>query len=122
MRPGRGPLPSGGELSREIVTAASPAIWKPITNSWVLLQGTAAASAAWFIAKQIADHPEPFFAPISAFIALNAASGERGLNTLRLLLGVIVEIVAGEFTVAVLSEGYGRLAVAVFIAAAVARA
>jgi uncharacterized membrane protein YgaE (UPF0421/DUF939 family) len=37
-----------------------------------VVQGTAAATAAWLIATRLVDHEEPFFAPIAAVIALNA--------------------------------------------------
>jgi hypothetical protein len=40
----------------------------------------------------------------------------------RLLLGVVVGIVAGELTIAAVGGGYGSLALAVFAATAVARA
>ncbi len=87
-----------------------------------LLQLTAAATLAWFIALQIGTHGEPFFAPISAVVALSSPLGERGSNAIRLLLGVMVGIIAGELTVLVLGEGYGRLALAVFVGMAMARA
>jgi Fusaric acid resistance protein-like len=87
----------------------------------LVLQGTVAATAAWVIAKQVVGNHEPFFAPIAAVVGLNASLGERGRNALRLLLGVVVGIVAGEITVAVLGGGYGSLALAVFVATSVAR-
>lgn len=110
------------EWGRRMVAAASRSLHNSIADVWLLLQGTGAATAAWFIAKHIANHPDPFFAPMSAFIALNASRGERGLNTVRLLLGVIVGIVVGELTVAVLGASYKSLAVAVFTATVIARA
>jgi hypothetical protein len=85
-----------------------------------LLQGTAAATLAWVIARHVVDHHEPFFAPIAAVVALNAARGERGMNALRLLLGVGVGITAGELTVGALGGGYGGLALATFAAMVVA--
>jgi uncharacterized membrane protein YgaE (UPF0421/DUF939 family) len=91
-------------------------------EAWPLLQGTAAATTAWIIAKHVVDHHEPFFAPIAAVVALNTVRGERGRNALRLLLGVVLGIAAGELTVAALGGGYGRLALATFVAMAVARA
>jgi hypothetical protein len=87
-----------------------------------VIQGTAAATAAWVIANYIIDHHEPFFAPIAAVIALNAPLGERGLNALRLLAGVVVGIAAGEAATLVLGGGYGTLAVATFTAMTAARA
>jgi len=87
-----------------------------------LLQGTAAATLAWVIAKDVVGHHQPFFAPIAAVVALNAPLGERGLNAVRLLEGVIVGIVAGELAVAGLGGGYVPLALATFVAMAVANA
>jgi uncharacterized membrane protein YgaE (UPF0421/DUF939 family) len=87
-----------------------------------VVQGTAAATAAWLISTRVAGHTEPFFAPIAAVIALNAPLGERGLNALRLLVGVIVGIAAGELATLAFGAGYGTLALAVFCAMAIARA
>jgi hypothetical protein len=91
-------------------------------DTWLVLQSTLAATAAWVIATSVVGNPEPFFAPIAAVVALNAALGERGRQALRLLLGVVVGIVAGELTVAALGGGYVSLALAVFAAMAAARA
>jgi CRP-like cAMP-binding protein len=86
-----------------------------------LVQLTAAATLAWVIALQLGDHDDPFFAPIAVVVALSSPLGERGSNAVRLLLGVMVGITAGELTVLALGGGYGRLAVATFAAMAVAR-
>jgi hypothetical protein len=91
-------------------------------ETWLVLQGTLAATAAWVIAKHVVGNHQPFFAPIAAFVGLNASLGERGRNALRLLLGVVVGIVAGELTIAALGGGYGSLALAIFAATAVAQA
>jgi hypothetical protein len=99
-----------------------PHLRRLAADAWPLLQGTAAATIAWVIAKHLGNHPDPFFAPISAVIALNAAPGERGLNAVRLLQGVVVGIVAGELAVGALGSGYGTLALATFAAMSVALA
>ena len=87
-----------------------------------LLQGTAAATVAWLIATHVVHHHEPFFAPISALVSLNTSLGERGRNALRLLLGVIVGIGVAELTLLAFGGGYGSLALATFVALAIARA
>ncbi|MFB4314092.1 aromatic acid exporter family protein [Actinomadura sp. 21ATH] len=89
--------------------------------AWPLLQQAAAATLAWWIARALGDHDDPFFAPVAAVVALNASRGDRGRNALRLLLGVLVGIVAGEVVLAALGGGYGSLALAVFAALVVAR-
>lgn len=104
-----------------MVDACSRALRRLAADAWPLLQRTAAAAAAWAIARYGVGHPEPFFAPIAAVVALNASLGERGLNAVRMLLGVVVGIVAAELAVGALGGGVGPLALATFAAMAVAR-
>jgi uncharacterized membrane protein YgaE (UPF0421/DUF939 family) len=89
-------------------------------NAWLLLQSTAAAAAAWVIARYVFGHHEPFFAPVAAVIALNTSLGERGLNALRLVQGVLVGIAVGEVTLLALGSGTGSLVLATFAAMAIA--
>jgi uncharacterized membrane protein YgaE (UPF0421/DUF939 family) len=109
-------------LVRRLANAGAQAVRRAAADAWPLLQGTAAATAAWVIAKYVLDHEQPFFAPIAALIALNTSLGERGLNAVRLLQGVILGIVIGELTLAALAGGYASMAVAIFAATALARA
>jgi uncharacterized membrane protein YgaE (UPF0421/DUF939 family) len=90
-------------------------------SAWPLLQGSAAATAAWLIAALVVRHHQPFFAPIATVVALNTTIGERGTNALRLLLGVVIGIAIGELTIALLGGGYGRMALAMFVAMLIAR-
>jgi hypothetical protein len=96
----------------------SPSAW----DLWLLLQSTAAATVAWVIARHVVHHHEPFFAPIAALVSLNTSLGERGLNALRLLQGVVLGIGVGELTLFALGGGYGSVALATFLALVVARA
>ncbi len=91
------------------------------SDSWPVLQGAIAATLAWVIADLLVGGHDPFFAPIAAFVGLNASLGERGLNAVRLLFGAVIGIAAGELTVAALGDGYASLALAVLAATAVAR-
>jgi hypothetical protein len=109
-----------GRLRRWIVVACSAALRRVAANAWPLLQSTAAATVAWWLARWLDNHPDPFFAPMAAVVALNASRGERGANALRLLAGVVVGIVAGELAIIALGGGYGTLALATFTAMAVA--
>ena len=102
--------------------AGGRSIDRVVEDAWPLLQGTAAATAAWVIAKYLLNHPQPFFAPIAALVALNASLGERGRKALGLLQGVIVGIAVGEATLLTWGGGYGSLAIAILVATAVARA
>jgi Fusaric acid resistance protein-like len=101
---------------------AREALQRLPSETWLILQGTLAATAAWMIAKYALDHPEPFFAPVAAVIALNTVRGERGRNAVRLLQGVIVGIAVGEIVLLLLGPGAGSLALATFVAMALAHA
>lgn len=89
---------------------------------WPVLQQTAAGTLAWIIAGYVVNHHDPFFAPIAAVVALNTPLGDRGLNALRLLLGVLTGIVFGEIALYLLGSGYVALALSLFAALATARA
>ena len=112
--------PDAGALWHRMRAACSRALQRMTANVWPMLQGTAAATVGWLIARRLANHPDPFFAPIAAVVGLNASRGERGSRALRLLVGVVVGIVAGELAVGALGGGYGTLALATFAAMAVA--
>jgi uncharacterized membrane protein YgaE (UPF0421/DUF939 family) len=96
------------------------AVTRLVADAWPLLHSAAAATLAWWIARHIAAHPQPFFAPIAAMVALNTSLGERGLNSLQLLLGVFVGIVTAEVALLVSSGGYAAMGIATFIAMAIA--
>jgi uncharacterized membrane protein YgaE (UPF0421/DUF939 family) len=89
---------------------------------WPSVQLTAAATAAWVIARTLTGRPDPFFAPIAAIVALSSPIGERGTHAIRLLSGVFIGIGSGELTLWLFGGGYGRLALATFGATVVARA
>jgi hypothetical protein len=95
---------------------------RALRDLWPSLQATAAATVAWIVARRVFDHPEPFFAPIAAVVALNTTVGERGLNAVKLLQGVVLGIVVGEIALALLGPGFASLALAVFVALVCARA
>jgi uncharacterized membrane protein YgaE (UPF0421/DUF939 family) len=90
--------------------------------AWPLLQATLGAAAAWWIALHVAGHPDPFFAPMAAVIALNAPRGERGLQAVRLLSGVVLGIVLGEVAAILIGRPYVAIALATFVAMSIARA
>jgi uncharacterized membrane protein YgaE (UPF0421/DUF939 family) len=93
-----------------------------VADLWLVLQQTIAGTVAWLLATHLVNHHEPFFAPIAAVVALNTQLGERGLNAVRLLLGVLTGIAFGEIALHTLGSGYAGLAVSLFAALATARA
>lgn len=113
---------SARSTMRRLRGAGGRSLERVLDDAWPLLQGTAAATTAWVIAKYVVDHPQPFFAPIAALVALSTSLGERGRKALGLLLGVIVGIAVGELTLLTVGDGYGSLAIAIFVSTAVVRA
>lgn len=113
-------MPRRPSYAQSLLDSVAFKRWAP--GAWLLLQATAAATLAWLIARHGLDHPQPFFAPVAAVIALNTVLGERGRNAVRLLQGVVVGIAVGEVTLLVLGMGSGSLALATFVAMAVASA
>ncbi|WP_157963550.1 FUSC family protein [Actinocorallia populi] len=85
-------------------------------QGWQVLQTALAATVAWVIAVHVAGHPRPFFAPISAMVALTAARGERGTTAVRLVLGVVVGIVVADLVLFVLGSTLWAMPISVFLA------
>jgi hypothetical protein len=112
-----------GSLPWPRLATAGQSAWRRVRgDAWPIAQGAGAAAVAWMLATHVVRHHQPFFAPIAAVISLNTVLGERGVNALRLLLGVLVGIGSGELAVAVLGRAYGAMAVATFVAMLAARA
>jgi uncharacterized membrane protein YccC len=81
------------------------------TSGWAIAQTTLAATVAWALASLI--HDQPFFAPISAVIALGVARGRRTVRAFELALGVAVGIAVADLIV--LALGTGTLVIAVVV-------
>lgn len=84
-----------------------------------IAQAALAAGAAWLVATELLDHPQPFFAPIAAIICLGA-SQERTKRTLELIVGVALGIAVGDLLVAGIGEGTWQMVLVVALAMAAA--
>ncbi|WP_181778679.1 MULTISPECIES: FUSC family protein [Brevibacterium] len=89
---------------------------------WPMVQGALAAAIAWWIALRLAGHPQPFFAPIAAVIALNANPGRRGTNAIHLLFGVLLGIIVGEVALSFFGTGFAVMGIATLVGMAAATA
>jgi hypothetical protein len=70
-----------------------------------LAQAAAAAGISWELALQLPNRGQPFFAPISAAIALGAERGTRGRQAIRMMTGVSVGILVGAAVLAIAGAG-----------------
>jgi uncharacterized membrane protein YgaE (UPF0421/DUF939 family) len=55
-----------------------------------------AAGIAWFLTHTVLGHPQPFFAPIAAVVALAKDVGGRGIQATEMLVGVALGVATGE--------------------------
>jgi uncharacterized membrane protein YgaE (UPF0421/DUF939 family) len=81
-----------------------------------ILQCAIAAGVAWFVAHNLIGHVTPFFAPISATIALGLAPGRRSRRAVELTLGVAFGIAVGDVLVSLIGSGAWQISVVVVIA------
>jgi uncharacterized membrane protein YgaE (UPF0421/DUF939 family) len=104
--------------------AITPPLPPPVLNrvaavraaAMPILQCAVAAGLAWFVAHNLIGHPRPFFAPISATIALGLAPGRRSRRAVELTLGVAFGIAVGDLLVSVIGSGAWQISVVVVIA------
>ncbi len=85
------------------------AAWQPIALAAL------AAALAWLIAHGLLGHPQPFFAPIAAAIALSTSPIQRARRTVQMVSGVLLGIGIGEALVALLGIGTASLGIIVFL-------
>src|SRR4051794_5318713 len=74
-------------------------------NAALALQVGAAAGAAWYIAHDLIGHQRPFFAPVSAVVALGAALGQRLRRVIELVVGVALGILVGDALIYLMGTG-----------------
>jgi uncharacterized membrane protein YgaE (UPF0421/DUF939 family) len=86
----------------------------------VLVQAAFAAAVAWEIARRGWGHKAPFFAPVSAIIALGQSYLQRGRRAMELVIGVSLGIAVADVLLSQIGIGIAQLAIVVFLAMALA--
>ncbi|OSC37883.1 FUSC family protein [Mycobacterium decipiens] len=87
---------------------------------WPITQTSLAAGLAWYLTHDVLDHPQPFFAPISAVVCMSATNVLRARRAAQMIVGVALGIVLGAGVHGLLGSGPIAMGVAVFIALSVA--
>lgn len=85
-----------------------------------IVQTAAAAALAWVLAKDVIGHPKPFFAPVSAIIALGVVLDSRTRRAFEIVLGVAVGVAVADAVVLALGAGWWQIALVVALAMTVA--
>lgn len=86
-----------------------------------VLVASAAAAAAWAVAVNVLGHTNPFFAPVSAWVALGFSVDRQPRRVAELAAGVAVGVLLGDLLVNVIGTGPAQVGVVLAIAALVAR-
>src|ERR687885_252547 len=94
VRPARDtdPLP---EVGRHVASGTK----RLMANVWPILQTSAAAGLAYFLATVVLGNEQPFFAPVAAVVTLGLAPGERGRRAVEVALGVAVGLAVADVIV-----------------------
>ena len=78
-----------------------------------IMQIGLAAGLAYFLARDVAGHPRPFFAPISVVIIIGMTGGDRVSKSVDMALGCILGVLVGDLIFYRLGEGGWQIAVIV---------
>ena len=86
-------------------------------RGWPVLQTALAAGLAYFLAKVLLGHPQPFFAAVAAVVTLGASVGWAVNRALQVIVGVSLGLVIADLLV-LFVIGSGPLQLAVVLALA----
>jgi uncharacterized membrane protein YgaE (UPF0421/DUF939 family) len=89
-------------------------------SAWAAAQAAFAAALAWFVAHRLLGHPQPFFAPIAAAVAMSANYVGRGRRAVQMVIGVLLGIGIAEVLSALFGTGTVVLGVTVLVTMLVA--
>ncbi len=97
--------------------AAGRAGIKRLRGVWfTLVQTSVASGLAWYLAHDVLDHPQPFFAPIAAAVSLSISNVLRTQRAIQMMIGVILGIGVGTLVERLLGPGAIAITVAALIA------
>jgi uncharacterized membrane protein YgaE (UPF0421/DUF939 family) len=83
---------------------------------WQIVQCAVAAGVAWYVAADLLDHPDPFFAPIAAVVSLGTSYGQRLRRVAEVTVGVAIGVLVGDLLVSWIGVGWWQLTLIVMLA------
>lgn len=81
-----------------------------------LVQTAVAAGLSWYLAHDVLEHPQPFFAPIAAAVSLSTSNVLRAQRAIQMMVGVTLGIGLGSVVQALLGPGAVPIAIAALFA------
>ena len=80
--------------------------WARVRAAWFpILQASLAAAIAFAIARYAVGHPYPFFAPVSAWVALGFTADRSVRRVAELAVGVAIGVALGDLLVHLIGNG-----------------
>lgn len=117
-----GPAPRGPSSVRVQVAARARQGWSRVRTAFVpVLQAVVAAGIAYAVGYYVLGHSAPFFAPVSAWIALGFTADRDLRRVAELAVGVAIGVGLGDLVVHGIGTGAWQVAVVLLVAALVAR-
>lgn len=83
---------------------------------WVIGQCAVSAAVAWWIAADLLDHEQPFFAPIAAVVSLGTSYAQRLRRVVEVGVGVTVGVLIADLLVLAIGSGAWQLGLIVALA------
>lgn len=122
MTGGAGGTRTGPSAVRVQVAARARQGRSRVRSAFVpVLQAVLAAGIAYAIAYSVLGHSAPFFAPVSAWVALGFTADRDLRRVAELAVGVAIGVGLGDLVVHGIGTGAWQVAVVLFVAAMVAR-
>ena len=122
MTGGAGGTRTGPSAVRVQVAARARQGRSRVRSAFVpVLQAVLAAGIAYGIAYSVLGHSAPFFAPVSAWVALGFTADRDLRRVAELAVGVAIGVGLGDLVVHGIGTGAWQVAVVLFVAAMVAR-
>src|ERR1700722_11338767 len=87
---------------------------------WAIIQASAAAGLAWYIAHNLLGHPDPYFAPIAAAGTVSASNVLHVQRAVQNISGVALGIALGAAVQLLFGTESIAIALAVFLSLSVA--
>lgn len=104
----------GGYAAIQAAIQRLRSVWFPI------IQTSVASGLAWYIAADVLDHPQPFFAPIASAVCLSISNVLRAQRAVQMMIGVSLGIWIGGVVHGLIGTGVVPIAVAVLVSLPVA--
>lgn len=117
-------MPSAADLPARVArrsrTEARVRSARVLARLAFIVQCGVGAALAWWLARDVFDHPLPFFAPVTAIITLGMSYGQRVRRAVEVMIGVAIGVLIGDVFAHVFGSGVVQLLVVVIVAMAIA--